>query len=759
MKKIQTQYGYFAIIMAFIIVLLGMSAILISTNNSEKVTNKIEMADTTLMTFSNNSNEKLNNVSFSWDELGQIFEEAEPKIANMTDIDADDYLREKIQEYLNTKAELINSGISMLDIYDIYDDLTDAEKALIIQHPIKAKKVNECRKLATNRTEIYYNDNSKFTQDSADAFRHGYWNALMAIEIGEEYAAMFADAHEDRPESFGVDKDMDLMNNDTGRKDGIAHSSYDTNSLADLIMNRVSFGYYKKIVDGELVASDFQNLKGVFAFDTYNKSDGTVGISRPLINANETYTIPKSIDGKIVSEIGANSFKGMEISGLQFDKYSEVKSIGVNAFKSCSNLGYVIFPSSLEKLDGFAFYDCGAIIVSYPENSKLHTIGGYAFGETSFSTKPLFPPSVTFIGVGAFVLIEKNDFVNSIVIPSTLTKIEIGAFNGYKATFYAEATSRPSSWSSSWNNTNRPVVWGCNLSADKKYVESVNKTLTSIINANAENGISAPYRSGYNFDGWYTTADFSGTQYMDITAAPNGLLYAKWTDSCVAEGTMITLADGSQKAVEELTGNEMLLVWNLKTGSFDSAPILFIDHDDSRMFEVINLSFSDGTTVKIISEHAFWDFDLNQYVFLRNDAFKYIGHWFNKQANDADGNLTWNKVKLIGVEVKQEYTSAWSPVTANHLCYYVNGMLSMPGATTGLINLFAVNPDTLKIDEVAYLADIETYGLFTYEEFKKIVYISEDVFNAFNGQYLKIAIGKGLITIDELIGLISRYAL
>lgn len=50
-------------------------------------------------------------------------------------------------------------------------------------------------------------------------------------------------------------------------------------------------------------------------------------------------------------------------------------------------------------------------------------------------------------------------------------------------------------------------------------------------------------------------------------------------DKCLAEGTMITLADGTQKAVEQLTGNEKLLVWNLLTGEFDIAPMVFIDSD------------------------------------------------------------------------------------------------------------------------------------------------------------------------------------
>lgn len=33
-----------------------------------------------------------------------------------------------------------------------------------------------------------------------------------------------------------------------------------------------------------------------------------------------------------------------------------------------------------------------------------------------------------------------------------------------------------------------------------------------------------------------------------------------------------------------------------------------------------------------------------------------------------------------------------------------------------------------------------------------------EVFNAFNGQYLKVAIGKGLITEERLLNLIDHYA-
>ena len=220
---------------------------------------------------------------------------------------------------------------------------------------------------------------------------------------------------------------------------------------------------------------------------------------------------------------------------------------------------------------------------------------------------------------------------------------------------------------------------------------------------------------------------------------------------------MITLADGSHVAVEDLTGEESLLVWNLATGQFDEAPILFVDSEPYTTYEVVHLRFSDGTEVDVIDEHAFWDVTLNSYVFLRTDAAQYIGHWFSKQSEDS-GSMIRTDVQLVDVDVYYEQTTAWSPVTFGHLCFYVNDMLSMPGATRGLINIFDVDATTMSYDEQTFANDIATYGLFTYEEFASILPIPEEIFEAFNGQYLKVSIGKGLITLEELVLLVERYA-
>lgn len=137
---------------------------------------------------------------------------------------------------------------------------------------------------------------------------------------------------------------------------------------------------------------------------------------------------------------------------------------------------------------------------------------------------------------------------------------------------------------------------------------------------------------------------------------------------------------------------------------------------------------------------------------------QYIGHWFNKQSVNTEGQLVYSKVQLVDVTVSVEYSVAYSPVTYSYLCYYVNGMLSMPGATQGLINIFEVDAETMKYDEAQMQADIAQYGLFTYEEFAELFPVSEEVFEAFNGQYLKVAMGKGLIDAEGLQTLIERYA-
>jgi len=85
-------------------------------------------------------------------------------------------------------------------------------------------------------------------------------------------------------------------------------------------------------------------------------------------------------------------------------------------------------------------------------------------------------------------------------------------------------------------------------------------------------------------------------------------------------------------------------------------------------------------------------------------------------------------------------------------------MLSTSGFTQGLLNIFGMNAETMSIDTEAFLADIETYGLFTYEEFNENFPVPEILFEAFQGQYLKVSMGKGYLTWEMLDILWEHFA-
>ena len=63
--------------------------------------------------------------------------------------------------------------------------------------------------------------------------------------------------------------------------------------------------------------------------------------------------------------------------------------------------------------------------------------------------------------------------------------------------------------------------------------------------------------------------------------------------------------------------------------------------------------------------------------------------------------------------------------------------------------------DDMKIDEKALSADVEKYGLFTYEDFKE--YVSEEEYELFPFAYYKPAILKGEYTFEELLHILELY--
>ena len=238
-------------------------------------------------------------------------------------------------------------------------------------------------------------------------------------------------------------------------------------------------------------------------YTTYNASSETYALGHAFEKGNcsrcgETQLdIELSDDESCYIVTGVGEFDGNELEIPANYKNKPVKEIAIGAFRECTSLESVVIPDSVISIgDGAftrcssltsvkigkgvtsigtsAFYRCHSLtsITVDNNNSSYKSIDGnlyskdgkillqYAMGNTA--TSFTIPDGVTSIRYWAFAWCES---LTSVVIPISVTSIDGDAFYySYNLTIYCEAASQPSgwysSWDSSWNPDNCPVVWG-----------------------------------------------------------------------------------------------------------------------------------------------------------------------------------------------------------------------------------------------------------------------------------------------------------
>ncbi len=239
------------------------------------------------------------------------------------------------------------------------------------------------------------------------------------------------------------------------------------------------------------------------------------------------------------------------------------------------------------------------------------------------------------------------------------------------------------------------------------------------------------------------------TYYYYIQYSFQAMTYSQGT--CIAEGTMITMADGTQKTIEEVDYKDSVLSRNFFTGETQAKNIAILVNHGKDFYSVLNLEFSDGTVLRLIGDHGVFDYTLNRYVYPSGDNYKdYIGHKFIKL--NEKGKL--RKVKLKDAFITSEYTAAYSITSSQNANTFAQGILTTapPDEFYNWVDMGA----KMLYDKKRFDADVKKYGLYDYSVFKD--YVSYETYVAFNGPYLKVAVEKGKFTFDDIIKLIELYA-
>ena len=245
---------------------------------------------------------------------------------------------------------------------------------------------------------------------------------------------------------------------------------------------------------------------------------------------------------------------------------------------------------------------------------------------------------------------------------------------------------------------------------------------------------------------YHYVANDGVTYYYYIKYSFTAMTYQS---GCFATGTLITLADGTQKPVEQITFGDKILAWDFYTGTYVEQDVALLVFHGENVHTVANTVYSDGTVLRTIGKHGLFDYDLNKFVYITpEDCKDYIGHTFVKYNPDGSYDL----VTMTDAYVTSENTGAYSITSAGTANAFAQGILTLCPPEE-FYNWMEMG-DKLRYDLEGFNADVEKYGLYDYEVFKD--YATYEQFVAFNGAYLKIPVEKGIMTFEHIIELIEE---
>lgn len=139
-----------------------------------------------------------------------------------------------------------------------------------------------------------------------------------------------------------------------------------------------------------------------------------------------------------------------------------------------------------------------------------------------------------------------------------------------------------------------------------------------------------------------------------------------WYTPCILAGTLVTLANGTKKKIEDLTYEDNLLVWDFDNACMASAKPLWLQKEQKA--ERYNLlKFSDGNILKTINQHRILNIEKGKFTYPMTDETP-IG---TTTLNDKG-----EKVKLVSKEIIEEKVTYYNLITKYHMNAFTGGILT-----------------------------------------------------------------------------------
>ena len=291
-------------------------------------------------------------------------------------------------------------------------------------------------------------------------------------------------------------------------------------------------------------------------------------------------------------------------------------------------------------------------------------------------------------------------------------------------------------------------------------VRMYNLTVTSSGDGGRLNGISAgsyAYKTKISFTVTYYGSnsrnlnvdgkDCGEAYSYSFTMPAHDVKIIVKSSSCIAEGTMILLADGTEKAVEELQVGDKVLAWDFISQSFVETEIIILTDHGVSACSVLNLTFDGGNVLRTIGNHALFDMDECAYVTINIGNYSsFIGDRF--LCYDSASGVYETCILQSGT-ITEETTGVYSIVTAYYYNYVAEGVVNTSPAVPGFYEWIAsyLNDDfTYDTDRLE--ADLALYGTYDYDAFSELMSLEQ--FEKLCGPYYKVVVELGFTTWDIL---------
>jgi hypothetical protein len=140
-----------------------------------------------------------------------------------------------------------------------------------------------------------------------------------------------------------------------------------------------------------------------------------------------------------------------------------------------------------------------------------------------------------------------------------------------------------------------------------------------------------------------------------------------WTPIiCLAQGTLITLADNSTKTIENIQMSDLIKVWDFDNSVFASAHPLWIKQQETTT-QYNQLTFSDGSILRTIEQHRIFNKQAGAFTYPMTDATPIGTITMNAQGNE---------VTLVDKCVMIDTINYYNVITDHHLNLYADGILT-----------------------------------------------------------------------------------